>query len=139
MELIVAKVDKLVEKYKTNDPFKIAACLDIQVSSENLGNILGYYSKAFRIKSIHINENASEGQKQFICGHELGHAILHPDSNTPFLKKQTFFSTDRIELEANYFAIQMLFSNTRFDGQLTVHEAIEQYGIPRALIEKNLL
>lgn len=139
MEIIVAKVDKLVEKYKTNDPFKIAAYLDIQVSSENLGNILGYYSKAFRIKSIHINENANDGQKYFICGHELGHAILHPDSSTPFLKKHTLFSSERIELEANYFAIQMLFSKNRFDGQLTIHDAIEEYGIPRTLIEKNLL
>lgn len=139
MEIIVAKVNKLVEKYQTNDPFKIAAYLDIQVSTENLGNILGYYSKAFRIKSIHINENANEGQKHFICGHELGHAILHPDSNTPFLKKHTLFSTERIELEANYFAVHMLFSKNRFEGQLTVQEAIDHYGIPRKLIEKNLL
>lgn len=138
MESITAKVEKLVEKYKTNDPFKIAACLDIQVSYENLGNILGYYNRAFRMKSIHINENASDGQRSFICGHELGHAILHSDTNTPFLKKHTFFSTDRIELEANFFAIYLLFSSNHFEGQLTIEDAIGHYGIPRRLIENNL-
>lgn len=138
MESITAKVYELVERYKTNDPFKIAAYLNIQVSYENLGNILGYYNKSFRMKSIHINENASDGQEVFICGHELGHALLHPDSNTSFLKKHTLFSTERIELEANYFAVQMLFSNNHFDGQLTVRDAVERYSIPQRLIEMNL-
>lgn len=138
MEIVNAKVKKLVEKYKTNDPFKIASYLNIQVSYENLGNILGYYNKAFRIKSIHINENASDGQKKFICSHELGHALLHPDANTPFLKKHTLFSTERIELEANYFAVHMLFSKNHFEGQLTLVDAVEYYGVPRKLIENNL-
>ena len=138
MEIIAAKVDKIIEKYKTNDPFKIAAYLDVRVSYENLGNILGYYNKSCRVKSILINENTSDGQKAFICCHELGHVILHPDSNTPFLKKNTFFTTDRIELEANFFAVQLLFSRSNFDGQLTIEDAIEHYGIPRKLIENNL-
>ena len=138
MEIIAAKVEQLIKKYKTNDPFKIATCLDIRVSYENLGNILGYYNKSCRVKSILINENVSEGQKAFICCHELGHVILHPDSNTPFLKTNTFFSTDGIELEANYFAVQMLFSSNRFDGQLTIEDAVELDGVPRKLIENNL-
>ena len=138
MESITNKVYELINKYKTNDPFKIADHLNIQVSFENLGNILGYYNKNFRVKSIHINENACEGQEIFICGHELGHALLHPDSNTSFLKRHTLFSTEKIELEANYFAVQLLFSNQHFEGQLSVHEAVEQYSIPKRLIEINL-
>ena len=138
MDAIIAKVEQLIEKYQTKDPFKIAAYLDIQVSFENLGNILGYYNKSCRVKFIHINESASDGQKEFICFHELGHAIFHPDSNTPFLERSTFFTNDRIELEANYFAVQMLFSRIHFDGQVTIDDAIEHYGVPRSLIENNL-
>ena len=138
MESIINTVNKLVKKYQTNDPFKIAAYLDIQVITENLGNTLGYYNKAFRIKSIHINENTTDGQKIFICGHELGHALLHPDSQTPFLKKNTFFSTEQIELEANYFAIQMIFSNEHFSDGLTIQEAVQHYGVPLKLLENNL-
>lgn len=138
MDAIIAKVDKLIKKYKTNDPFKIAAYLDIQVSYENLGNVLGFYSKSCRVKFIHINENASDGQKAFICCHELGHVILHPHSNASFLKKNTFFSNEQIEVEANYFAVQMLFSKDHFDEQLTIEDAINHYGVPRRLIENNL-
>lgn len=138
MDAIIAKVEQLIEKYKTNNPFKIAAYLNIQVSFENLGNILGYYNKSCRVKFIHINESASDGEKVFICFHELAHAIFHPDANTPFLEKRTFFTNDRIELEANYFAVQMMFSKNHFDGQVTIEDAIEHYGVPRSLIENNL-
>lgn len=139
MDAVVAKVNKLVDLYKTNSAINIAKDLGIEIIYENLGSTLGYYNKAFRIKTIHINENASEGQRMFICSHELGHAVLHPEANTPFLKKHTLFSTERIELEANYFAVQMLFSKRYYDGQLTIEDAVEEFNIPRRLIENNLI
>ncbi|MDA7025018.1 ImmA/IrrE family metallo-endopeptidase [Bacillus sp. CLL-7-23] len=137
MEYIVAKIKELTKKFKTNDPFKIAKALGIEVVYEDLGNTLGYYSKHFRVKVIHINQNLDENKREFACHHELGHAIFHPDANTPFLKKNTLFSTDRIELEANFFAINMLFIN--FEGCVTVKEAIEKYGIPKQLVLSNMV
>lgn len=131
-------IDQLIKKHGTSNPFKLAEILGILVVFEPLGSIYGYYSRTHRTKVIHINESASDGQKSFICGHELGHVILHPDTNTAFLRKKTLFSTDRIELEANHFAVQLLFSSNHFDGQLTFEDAIEHYGIPRRLIENNL-
>ncbi|WP_141771547.1 ImmA/IrrE family metallo-endopeptidase, partial [Bacillus licheniformis] len=80
---------------------------------EDLGKALAYYSRHFRVKVIHINQNANEHNKEFICAHELGHAIFHPDANTPFLKRKTLFSTDQIELEANFFAISKKFFNLK--------------------------
>lgn len=105
--------------------------MGIQVIYEPLGNTLGYYSKHFRTKFIHINELTSEKKKEFVCAHELGHAIFHPDFNTPFLKKHTFLSTDRIEVEANTFAIELLFGNS--EDIVTLTEVIEEYGIPKQL------
>lgn len=134
MKSISKKVQMLVKRYKTNCPFIIAEKMGIPVVQEDLGGTLGYYSKNFRIKLIHINENVSEKQKTFICSHELGHAILHPDSNTPFLKKHTFFSTDRIEVEANLFAVNLLFLSSYDNDAVMVPEAIEEYGVPRKLI-----
>ncbi|MCO7176151.1 ImmA/IrrE family metallo-endopeptidase [Sporolactobacillus kofuensis] len=52
--------------------------------------MLGYYTKNFRIKMIHINETAGDHKKEFICAHELGHAIMDPDTNTSFYKKTLF-------------------------------------------------
>ncbi|MFS0822130.1 ImmA/IrrE family metallo-endopeptidase [Bacillus sp. 1P02SD] len=129
---IKRRVDLLINKYQTNCPFKLTNHLGIQVLYEPLGNILGYYSKHFRVKVIHINEAANQKKQQFICAHELGHAIMHPDANTPFLKKHTLYLTDRIEVEANAFAIELLLSNLNYDS-ITIAEAVEEYGIPKQL------
>ncbi|MDQ0254890.1 Zn-dependent peptidase ImmA (M78 family) [Evansella vedderi] len=134
MELIKKKIYLLTRKFNTNCPFKIADEMGIQVLHEPLGDTLGYYSKHFRIKFIHINEAVNDKKKQFICAHELGHAVLHPDVNTPFLKKHTLFSTDRIEVEANTFAVKLLFHNG-IEESVTINEAVEEYGVPKRLLK----
>ncbi|QOK28028.1 ImmA/IrrE family metallo-endopeptidase [Cytobacillus oceanisediminis] len=134
----IKKVEDLIKRYKTNCPFKIAEYLGIQIVFENLGKTLGYYNKNFRIKSIHINENAGDRQKYFICSHELGHAVCHPDANTPFLKRNTLFSTDKIEVEANLFAVRLLFAPEYINQSISLKEAIEEYGVPEKFINKYL-
>lgn len=104
-------IEKLERKYQTRNPFELAKALGISVIFEDLGTINGYYNKQFRIKQIHINHNLSEHLQLLACAHELGHALLHPDSNTPFLRSCTYFSIDRMELEANKFAIDLLLSD----------------------------
>jgi len=138
MGLITKKIEQLYKKYETNCPFKIANLLGIQIVYENLGTTLGYFNQFCRIKIIHINENTTEHQRMFICAHELGHAIFHPNANTPFLKKNTLFSTDNIELEANLFAVRLLFSEHYFNDLLNLQDAVELYGIPEKLILNNL-
>jgi Zn-dependent peptidase ImmA (M78 family) len=138
MGSILAKIEELTKNYGTNCPFKIAKYLGIRIEYENLGSILGYFNQFCRIKIIHINEKATEHQKAFICAHELGHAIFHQDANTPFLKKNTFFSTNRIEVEANLFAVRLLFSERFFNEQISLHDAVELYGVPEKLILNNL-
>lgn len=135
---ILVKIKELSKKFNTTCPFKIAHHLGIEVLYEDLGKTLGYFSQFCRIKIIHINENADEYQKKFICAHELGHAIFHPNANTPFLKKNTFFSTEKIELEANLFAIRLLFSDHFYNEQISLEDAVLKYGIPRKLILDNL-
>ena len=132
VDAITAKVKSLMNKYDTNCPFKLAKALGIEIVYENLGKTLGYYSSHFRIKIIHINQNADEGQKKFTCAHELGHAIFHPAANTPFLKNHTLFSTDRIEIEAHLFAIQLLFSN--INDTVSFEDAVKNYRIPKQLL-----
>lgn len=132
VEHITKLVKEITAKHNTSDPFKIANELNIAVFYEDLGTTLGYYNSHFRIKIIHINENINEYSKEFVCAHELGHAILHPDANTPFLKKQTLFSNEKIELEANFWAMSLLFSSV--NECVTKEEAIEKYGIPIELL-----
>lgn len=102
------KIEKLVKKYKTNNPFEIAKGENIIIIKEPLGLINGYYNKFVRQKMIHVNEDLSYSKQLFTCGHELGHAIFHPNANTPFLISNTFYSVNKLEKQANYFAARLL-------------------------------
>lgn len=124
---IKSTVQKLSKKYKTNDPFKLASELDILVVYENLGSILGYFDAHFRMKTIHINENAPEELKGFICAHELGHAILHAKVNTPFLNAYTLYSVGKIERQANTFAVELLLP----DDIIAEYSALSLYDLSR--------
>lgn len=122
---IKCTVEKLIKKHNTNDPFEICKALDIVVRVENLGNIFGYCDTHFRMRSIHINENVPEHLQAFVCAHELGHTLLHKNVNTPFLSKNTLFSIDKIERQANTFAVELLLP----DSLLREYEDINFYGL----------
>lgn len=101
-------VENLCRKHKTRDPVELARSLGIYVFFEPLGNIQGYYNKSRNQKMIHVNCCLSEESKKITCAHELGHAVLQPDSNTPFLKNNTFMVVNKMEIEANRFMVDLL-------------------------------
>ena len=136
MKHIEEKVNKIIKQHDTNDPYKIAKEKGIQIVFEELGNVFGYFSKHYQVKIIHINNKLKVAEKRFVCSHELGHAILHPDANTPFLKRKTLFSTNRIEQEANVFAMNLLFSETDLNEHIKIELALNKYGIPQSLLQE---
>jgi len=120
-----------VKKYKTNCPFELAKNLKINVVMWNLHKeINGFYKYDRRNKFIFVNNNLSTEKQRFVCAHELGHAILHPRSNTPFLRKNTLFSIDKIEVEANEFATQLLLYDKKFEDYETKFDILRENGIP---------
>lgn len=128
-------VEKLMRKYNTNDPFKLAEKLNIFVKYDDLGNTWGYFITYKRIKIIHINNNLEEWLQRYTCAHELGHSILHKGVPTPFLKKHTLFSIDKIERQANTFAVELLIPDkviAQYEGY-TVHNIADIVGIPNGL------
>lgn len=86
---------------------------------------------------IHINNAASQQDQRFTCAHELGHVILYPNVNTPFLRRHTLYSVDRIEREANQFAVELLMPDEFLyefkHKDYTVQEAAALYGVPSGL------
>lgn len=132
-------IQDLIKKYKTNNPFEICDQKNILVLKEPLGTINGYYNKFYRQKIIHINSELEHRQSLFTCSHELGHALLHPNSNTPFLRANTFLLVDKLELEANKFATLLLISDEDIKDfityEYTTQDIARNYGISEELIK----
>lgn len=135
MSWIKNDVIQLTKKYKTNNPYEIASAKNINVIQYDLHeSIYGFYKYIRKNKFIYINSNLQHELKLFTCAHELGHAELHPRLNTPFLKANTLFTIDKIEVEANTFAIELLLPDKEIyeyiDTNLSIQEVCGIYGIP---------
>ncbi|KFZ43036.1 ImmA/IrrE family metallo-endopeptidase [Anoxybacillus flavithermus] len=131
-------VEKLVKKHGTNNPFEIASQKGIVLLFEQLGGIYGYHHSFKRINIIHINSELDESMQRFVCAHELGHAVLHPELSTSFLRKNTLFCMDKVEREANEFAVELLLPDdciyTYRNTDMTIYEVATTYGIPKEVV-----
>lgn len=130
MNWIMRRLEREVKKHKTNNPFEIAKRKHIIVRYLPLGNTLGFYMKNSRHQVITLNSDMNENNLNYVCAHELGHAILHPDENTPFLHKNTLFSKDKIERQANYWAIKLLLHDVDLRLYETKQDLLRDHGIP---------
>ncbi|MGF9822557.1 ImmA/IrrE family metallo-endopeptidase [Brevibacillus agri] len=134
MQPIKQIVQRLIKKHGTNDPATIASQKSILILYEDFKNIWGYFNISKRIPMIHVNRNLDEHLQRFVIAHELGHRILHPKVNVPFLRANTFQSVDRIEREANEFAIELLIPDDLLyehrHTHMTIAEAAATYGVP---------
>lgn len=128
-------VEKLVRKYGTRDPIKLAAALGILIEYRHLKGILGYFQFVYRIPVIHVAIGLSEALVLFVIAHELGHRILHPGVNVPFLKEHTFANIGGIEREANTFAVELRIPDAILCDGMTIYEAAAACGVPLELAE----
>ena len=101
-------VAQVVKKYGTRSPYELADLMDIKITRFELGKIKGFYLYKYRIKQIALNCNLAPQDETFVLAHEIGHSIMHPQLNAPFLHEYTLFSTNKPEIEANKFAIELL-------------------------------
>lgn len=128
-------VRDLTIKYNTRDPFEIARGRKIIVRYEPLGSVRGYYSNSHRQQVIHINQDLEGEQLLFTCSHELAHTVLHPKNNTPFLRAATLYSVEKLEIQANRFAIDLIFTDDELQPFLNrcITDAANYMGVPLEL------
>lgn len=129
-------VNNLVKKFKTFNVYELCEFLDIDIMNVYLGDeTYGMSQVNKRVKMIHINTLTPKNLREFVIAHELGHILMHPDFNTPFLKVGTIGVVNKIEREANEFATALLLKKLDLDDydSLTVQQTNAICSIPKEM------
>lgn len=138
--LIRKKVNRLVRFYKTRNPFEMIKGMNIILVFYPLEGVRGFYQYFQRNNIIYIDERLSEHEKRFVCAHEMGHMFLHKGANAVFMDTRTHFNTNRYEMEADYFAMELLVADDILEENkdFTIEQFSRMLGYHEKLIELRL-
>lgn len=133
--------ESLVRKYGTRNPFRIAEALGLLIVRTPLRGIRGFYQYIKRCGIIYIDSDLDERDACFVCAHEIGHALLHRGCNRIFMDSHTYFAVNRYEVEANRFAVDLLYDDDDLRDFLEhpVQLAADCMGVSTELAEYRLL
>ena len=135
--MIATQASKVIDEYQSNDPFIIAEKMNINVFTRPLVDIGGYYMVLKNnVKIAVIDSGLSRHLQRFVLAHEIGHSLLHPEKGA-FMLKTSIFATDRQEVEADKFAIELLLPDSMVNDNIdyTVDNWAAVLGLPREIIE----
>jgi len=135
---IQRKVRQLIRKFKTDNPFQLALAMNIHIIYGDLGGKFGNYLKYKRSKFIVIDDSRTPSDMlDFVCAHELGHALCTPDDNTQWLKTYTMsINADRVERVANEFAVELLLNDQYLSNhpESTIYTLADCRGVPQNFV-----
>lgn len=134
---IKRRVSQLVRKYQTRDPFEMIKGLNVILVHYPLEGVRGFYQYFQRNNIIYLDERLSEAEQRFVLAHELGHMFLHKKANAIFMDTRTQCNTDKFELEANLFAMELLLPDSFLDEyrDFTIDQISRMTGYHKRLIE----
>ena len=137
---IKKKADYLARKYQTRNPFEILRGLNAILVFVPLVGTRAFYQYFQRNNIIYINENLSQHEQIFECAHEMGHMILHKKANAIFMDTRTYFNTNKFEIEADTFAMDLLISDDDLKEypNYTTEQLSRFLGYEKRLIELRL-
>ena len=116
---IKSLAEKLVRRFGTRDPFKIAEALGYIVLYAPLVGVRGFYQYLKRCHIIYLDPELDEDTARFVCAHELGHSLLHRGIHRIFMDTRTFLVSSRYETEADQFAADLLYDDYDLQDLLT--------------------
>ena len=106
-------------------PLEIAADLGIRVVfipfKEIKGIVISFRSEKF----IMIDNDLTEIEQQIVCGHEIGHFLLHPSTNFLFILEKTCLYSNQ-EHQANQFACALMLGEEAEKYSSEIEEAASQ-------------
>ena len=136
-----ARVERLVKKHRTRDPFKMIQGMNAILVYYPLDDgVRGFYQYFKRNNIIYIDERLSRHDQAFVLAHEIGHMTMHRTANAIFMDTRTQFNTRKYEIQANKFAIELLIPNEVVleNWQLTVSQFSRLTGYSEDLIRLRL-
>lgn len=138
---IKRRVEQIVRKYRTRDPFEMIKGMNVILVYYPLEGVHGFYQYFQRNNIIYLDERLSKNEQRFVLAHELGHMFLHKKANAIFMDTRTQFNTDKFELEANTFAIDLLLPDSLLEEykEFTVEQISRLTGYEQKLIELRIL
>lgn len=108
---IKKRVDDLVRRFGTRDPFHLAKALGVTVMfRSDFKDLKGMYKVILRNRYIFLNGNLDPSMQWVVCAHELGHDLLHRRflSSSMFKEFVLYDMKQKPEFEANVFAAELL-------------------------------
>lgn len=111
--------ERLVKRFGTRDPFRIAEELGYIIIYTPLVGVRGFYQYLKRCHIIYLDSELDEDTTRFVCAHELGHSLLHRGLNRIFMDTRTFLVSGRYETEANRFAVDLIYSDEELQPYLS--------------------
>ena len=101
---VYRQANRLVKRYGTRDPVKLAKEMGILVYDvPELTNLLGMYTYRWHHRIILMNPNVNETLYRMVLGHEIGHDLRHRKQagNGGLREFELFDMTNLMEYEAN--------------------------------------
>ena len=111
MKKIKEIVKILIRKHKTRSPFEICDDLKINVvfSNELPNKVNGLYLNSSDYGKFILINSSLEGEKRDkVCAHELGHAILHSNTNSLKYHQNYDGESAQFEMEADMFSFFLI-------------------------------
>ena len=108
---VYQKVEKLVRKHGTRDPFELLDALRVQVRFYfDLHRTKGFSRYFLRQYFVGINGNLPKEEQRIVAAHELGHIVLHAEAlrDSPLFDTAVYDKRSSTEYEANLFAADLL-------------------------------
>lgn len=143
MEKIRKKAESIISLYKTADPREICEKMGIIILEQDLPNsVNGFMLNYLESEFIILNQNLNYDERYVTLAHELGHIILHGDTNSIRLSCNTNFCISKYEREADCFAAFLLMnlkipSPEEFES-LTTHDISRMIHMPVSVVEDML-
>lgn len=134
------KVDSLVYRHKTYNPFELAEACNyyIQIQKDVPTSVWGSFIRTGKSSGmITINDRLSQPMKYLVASHELAHGVLgHQNTvDNEFLLALRWFNMIKEERHANMFAVHLLCKGYDWShGDL--RRASRDTGIPLALLQE---